>query len=98
MTPDILFYQAYKSGLETMSAINDELERLESRRDQILRSLRDHRSALAAMARNLVAREAAELVPSDTADRAACGCACGAGSLPGATSPPRRPSSDLRQP
>ena len=69
--PDILLYQAYKSGIKTMNAINDVLERLERRRDQILRSLREHRTALAAMAKSLVAREAAETVPTDTAERAA---------------------------
>lgn len=71
VTPDVLLYQAYKSGLKTMSAINDELERLERRRDQILRSLREHRAALAAMARSLVAREEAEIVTANTAERAA---------------------------
>jgi hypothetical protein len=36
VTPDVLLYDAYKSGLTTMSAINGELERLERRRDQII--------------------------------------------------------------
>jgi hypothetical protein len=71
ITPDVLLYEAYKSGLKTMSAINDELERLERRRDQILRWLREHRAALAAMARSLVAREEAEVVTANTAGRAA---------------------------
>lgn len=71
VTPDVLLYEAYKSGLRTVSAINDELERLERRRDQILRSLREHRAALAAMARSLVEREGAETVTVHSADQAA---------------------------
>lgn len=62
ITPDVLLYEAYKAGLKTMSAINAELERLERRRDQILRSLREQRAALAAMAKSLVEREEVEAV------------------------------------
>lgn len=71
VTPDVLLYEAYKSGLKTMSAINDELERLERRRDQSLRSLREQRAAIAAMAKSLVAREEATIVMSGSSENAA---------------------------
>lgn len=71
VTPDVLLYEAYKSGLTTISAINGELERLERRRDQILRSLREHRAALATMAKTLVTREEAEIVQVSSTDPSA---------------------------
>jgi len=62
ITADVLTYEAYKSSLKTMAAITTELERLERRRDQILRALNDRRAAIGAMARSLMAREEADTI------------------------------------
>lgn len=58
--PEMIEYGAHKSGLAHISALNAELERLERRRDRLLKHYTERRAALTAMAKNLVARETAE--------------------------------------
>jgi hypothetical protein len=62
LSPDIVTYEAYKLGMKTIHAINSELERLERRRDQTLKSILERRSTLHAMAKSLILREEAENV------------------------------------
>lgn len=58
--PEMIEYAAYKSGLAHISVLHAELERLERRRDRLLKHYTERRAALTAMAKNLVARETAD--------------------------------------
>lgn len=62
VTPQMLQYEAMKSGLSTITAIEASLVRMEQRRDQLLKQVSDRRQAFKAMARTLLERDAAELV------------------------------------
>jgi hypothetical protein len=62
VTADVLHYEAYKSGAEMHLHLNRECERMERRRDQLLKQIEDRRATLGAMARSLITREAAEAV------------------------------------
>lgn len=65
VTPQMLQYEALKSGLSVMTSIEASIIRLERRRDQLLKSLTDRRQAFKAMARDLIERDAAELIEPD---------------------------------
>ncbi len=69
ISEDVLTFETYKACLKPITAINAELERLERRRDQILKTLSDRRSALAAMARSLMSREQMEATASASLDK-----------------------------
>ena len=61
VTPDVLHYEAYRTGYESIEGINRELTRLEGRRDQIMAQFEDRRTKLAAMAKGLLKREAEDI-------------------------------------
>jgi hypothetical protein len=61
VTSDVLHYEAYKGGAEMHLHLNRECERMERRRDQLLKQIEDRRATLGAMARSLITREAAEV-------------------------------------
>ena len=62
VTPQMVQYEALKSGLNVMTAIEASIIRLERRRDQLLKDLRERRQAFKAMAKGLMERDAAEVV------------------------------------
>lgn len=62
VTSDVLHYEAYKRDAEMHLHLNRECERMERRRDQLLKQIEDRRAALGAMARSLIKREAAEAI------------------------------------
>jgi hypothetical protein len=62
VTSDVLHYEAYKGGAEMHLHLNRECERMERRRDQLLKQIEDRRAALGAMARSLIKREEAVAV------------------------------------
>lgn len=57
--PDLLEYEAHKAALPVITAIQADLEKLERRREKLLRFYTERRAAKAAMARDLLEREAA---------------------------------------
>lgn len=61
VTAEVLHYEAHKAGAEMLHNISRECERLERRRDQLLKQIEDRRAALGTMARSLLKREAADL-------------------------------------
>jgi hypothetical protein len=61
VTSDVLHYEAYKRDAEMHLHLNRECERMERRRDQLLKQIEDRRAALGAMARSLIEREATEV-------------------------------------
>jgi len=62
VTPQMMQYEAFKSGMATISAIDVAITRLERRRDQLLKSLSERRQAFKAMAKGLIERDAAQEV------------------------------------
>lgn len=62
VTPQMMQYEALKTGLNVMSAIETSIVRLERRRDQLLKSLADRRQTFRAMAKGLIERDEAELI------------------------------------
>jgi len=65
VTPQMLQYEALKSGLSVMTAIEASIIRLERRRDQLMKSLTERRQAFKAMAKSLIERDAAEEIEPD---------------------------------
>jgi hypothetical protein len=62
LKPVDLHLPAYRASLPLLEAISRAVERLERRKDQILKQLYDRRATLAAMARSLLARDEAETI------------------------------------
>jgi valyl-tRNA synthetase len=62
VTSEVIHYSSYTDAASEIFDISREVERLERRRDQLLKQLEDRRTTLAAMARGLIRREEAETV------------------------------------
>jgi hypothetical protein len=61
VTPQMMQYEALKSGLTAMSAIEALIARAERRRDQLMKQVSERRQAFKAMARTLLERDGADL-------------------------------------
>jgi hypothetical protein len=59
VTYRMMQYQAFRSQMKSLKAIEDNLARAERRRDQLIRTIEDRRRNLAAMSRGLVDRSGA---------------------------------------
>ena len=62
LTPEMLNYETYIREADNINSVNRECDRLEGRFHRLLKDFETRRASLAAMARTLVAREAAEVI------------------------------------
>ena len=65
VTPEMAQYAAFRKASGVITAIEASIGRLERRRDQLLKQIEDRRQAFKAMARGLLAREAAQDIDTD---------------------------------
>lgn len=66
VTPEMAQYAAFRNASSVITAIDASIARFERRRDQLLKQIQDRRQAFKAMAKGLLAREAAEDVDAGT--------------------------------
>lgn len=65
VTPEMAQYAAFRRASGVITALDNSITRLERRRDQLLKQIESRRQAFRAMARDLLAREAAEDIDAD---------------------------------